>query len=334
MFVKKAGFRAKGRRVYFLDGYAGPGVYDSGWKGSPALAFDTAQRLARKRDVRLLLCEKDPALYETLRDVLADGPKNWDAYPGPIEDHLDHLLDQSEACPLFAFFDPFGLPIAFKELTKKVFGRGSRSGAATDVMLNFSLAGLWRVGGKFLPLVDEALGGDWWKEVWRSEDPDRDRLIADGYRQRVSAAAGGWRSWMVPASDTWMGQPAYYLMFFSKHPDGMWAFHEALSHGMEALHKFCHEAEGTPRMFTFEEENREQWTARIKSNIESLLQIKKAFLVGDEINGVFGQWRDVLGVARTRHVRAALNRLYDEDRILNPPTNVKNMNRFWVIRSQ
>ena len=47
--------------------------------------------------------------------------------------------------------------------------------------------------------------------------------------QRRTAHETGCRSWLVPVRRKPTHQPLYYLLFFTRHPDGMWEFGEALS---------------------------------------------------------------------------------------------------------
>jgi hypothetical protein len=45
--VGKTGSRSPGRRVAYLDGFAGPGMHQDGTPGSPELALRTAIKLRR-----------------------------------------------------------------------------------------------------------------------------------------------------------------------------------------------------------------------------------------------------------------------------------------------
>jgi len=67
IFCSKTGFRSPNHRVIYLDGYAGPGMYDSGEPGSPALAVATAERFADCRELYGIYVENDPALAQQLQ---------------------------------------------------------------------------------------------------------------------------------------------------------------------------------------------------------------------------------------------------------------------------
>jgi three-Cys-motif partner protein len=316
VFARKTGVRSSGRRVVFLDGYAGPGAYESGAPGSPVLAAQTAATLDGIRDLQLVFVEKKADTYDQLVSQLeASGRTNWVAYRGTIEENMEHVLEEAADFPLLAFFDPFGLPIPFDMLRDRVLGRPNPQGVATEVYLNFSLAGLRRCGGKLrkpqttnkayaksrertLEKVDESLGGDWWREAWLSGAPNREDLIVAEYANRL-----GWAGWIVPAPNWWEGSTAYYLILLTKHPDGVWAFHESLSLAMEDLYTFCHQDQLS--LYTHEERGL-QWIEAIANNVERLMGAGKPLLIRDHLDEIYG---DALILAREKHLRAAIKTL-------------------------
>ncbi len=186
VFATKTGSRAG--EVIYLDGYAGPGLYDDGTEGSPALALQTAVAVADFRGRGQLhghLIEQDRESVDALDELLDEFEAAWDVHHGRVEDHLPRILEGLDAStPLFTFLDPFGLPIPFS-MVVDILRRGGRpasfgrtGGAATEVLLNFSIPGINRVGGQLtgkgtdarwlkardtmVDRMDEVLGGAWW----------------------------------------------------------------------------------------------------------------------------------------------------------------------------
>jgi three-Cys-motif partner protein len=152
-FASKTGSASRGKRVVYLDGYAGPGVYSNGDPGSPALAAETAERLSRIRTLECIYVERNKHYRERLTALLSKTNHKWTILPGSIAKELPKALMLAGDAPLFAFFDPFGLGLPFHLLTGSVLSRsdrrpgGARTGPATEVLLNFTLAGLCRNAG-------------------------------------------------------------------------------------------------------------------------------------------------------------------------------------------
>jgi hypothetical protein len=65
-FASKVGRYAPDSRVVYLDGYAGPGRYEDGTPGSPALILDSAARIAGFRQLDCYFVERAPKNYQSL----------------------------------------------------------------------------------------------------------------------------------------------------------------------------------------------------------------------------------------------------------------------------
>jgi three-Cys-motif partner protein len=332
VFATKTGSRAG--QVVYLDGYAGPGLYDDGSEGSPALALHTAEAVANYRGRATLhghLIEQDRGSVERLRRLLSEFGATWDVHEGRAEDLLPGILGSLPAdVPLFAFVDPFGLPIPFSQ-TASILQRGGRrtghgrvGGAATELLLNFSIPGINRVGGQLtgkgtttqwlkardtqVAHMDEVLGGAWWQPIWRSEDDDRVDQIRQGYRQRLLDTAGGWAVFDIDVADRWKGPPSYHLLLFTQHPDGVWAFTECLSSASEEYRTYCHEHEGLLDLEPLAERE-VLWVSTIEENVREILAEGKPFKPVDRLIDVYGS---SFGEARQKHLRKALKQLHKE----------------------
>ena len=334
VFAVKTGSYAG--EVEYLDCFAGPGSYEDDSEGSPALALQTADTIARfsgKAELRGHLIEKNPSNVRALRDLLDSEGVDWEVYQGLASEHVPAILDSLDPrSPLFAFIDPFGLPIPFEmvvQMMKRATGSGGR--AATEVLINFSTSGINRVGGQLtgegsdpawlkaretmVERMDEAMGGPWWQEIWRSEADDRVRQIREGYKRRLrSASAGNWVTFDIGVSDRWRGAPSYQLLLFTEHVDGVWAFHEALSSAQEEYRSFCHGREGILDLEPLTDRE-EAWIDHIEENVDQLLAIGP-FEPVYKIVEVYG---DAFGEAREKHLRRALKRLYKSDKLAIEP---------------
>jgi three-Cys-motif partner protein len=107
-------------KVFYIDGFAGPGTYKAGEPGSPLLAIDAArqqQRFLKDSKVLFLFNESEKERHDELRgridQIEDDLPDTFDLYleHGEFVDLAQKLVDDRgnrSFVPTFAFIDPFG----------------------------------------------------------------------------------------------------------------------------------------------------------------------------------------------------------------------------------
>lgn len=114
------------RRLVYIDGFAGPGVYEGGEPGSPIIALraflEHRQRSLIKAELVYAFIEEDARRVARLNKEIArlgDLPANVkiEVIEGAFQDRftelLDHLDERGEKlAPTFAFIDPFGYTAA------------------------------------------------------------------------------------------------------------------------------------------------------------------------------------------------------------------------------
>lgn len=240
---------------------------------------------------------------------------------------------------MFMFSDPFGLGLSFDAITNKVMQRSAK----TDLMINFSLSALWHCGGqlnnkatadravrarqKTLDRLDASLGGHWWQPIWRNNEgksQTRDRLIVVEYAKRVAKEAGGPIWVAIPVPDRLGGNPAYYLIFFTRHPDGLWLLANNLSMALEKFEEWCgrgEQADAAQLELALDwhgaKSARElQMLRDIARNVDQLLTEQSEVIVGSQLSKVLG---DHFGFAREMHIRRALRQLYGDGKISTEP---------------
>lgn len=250
VFAAKTGLA--GRRVVFLDGYAGRGKYEDDSPGSPLLLADTAKRVAGFRDVTGVYVEKDPADFANLRQVmLAHGRDTDPLFPGDLGEHLPQVLQLARGAALFAFLDPFGTALDRAQIVGDLLGRRDR--APVEVLLHISVSTVARIGGllrrrreqgvqvldsadaKSIGHVDRFLGGTWWQEHFEPlQGPgDEERAttvalrVAELFMQDICASAGC-RAVSMPVRRRPDQLPKYVLVLFTRHGDGLWYFADTL----------------------------------------------------------------------------------------------------------
>lgn len=226
-------------RVAYLDGYAGAGRYDDGSYGSPVIAMNIARNVrtfANPVDLQCVFVEKDRATANQLQEVVGSEGGSLNIVgplQGDISEHLDTVTTAIGKRPLLAFLDPFGTSLPAEVLIEKLMGRG-RS-APTEVLLNFSIEAVWRMGGHLtshsrgsaatIAQADTFLGGSWWHEEFiqarlaaLERDQESDAAIAGAHVASVFAkricGLTGYDALSVPVRRTLGTQPFFSLMLF------------------------------------------------------------------------------------------------------------------------
>ncbi|MFE1076225.1 three-Cys-motif partner protein TcmP [Streptomyces sp. NPDC058783] len=335
-FASKVGRYAPDGRVVYLDSYAGPGRYEDGTPGSPALILDAAARVAGFRQLDCYFVERGRKSYRSLSqlvDEAKDQGLTAHALRGRAEKHLSAVLDRAAGSPLFAFLDPFGLGLSFDALTQDIFGSRARRGLtgrhATEVLLNFNANAVRRIGGLLtstkqtpskpatLSAMDVACGGDWWRQEFldSADNQEAVRRITNGFVTRVSHEIRS-GSWTIAVRNRAHHQVAYNLVLFTRHNDGMWLFGEAVSLAQVEWRRAQLPPEEDGMLWnpidSFEEEEAfraQEWIRTIRKNIERLLISKGNFLVDAHQREIMA---GVAGEAREMHIRAAVKELYKE----------------------
>jgi three-Cys-motif partner protein len=189
--------------IHFLDGFAGPGSYENGERGSPLIALDTLinhphfQKPFHQRRVLFTFVEKDHERAVALEAVLEDYRlPPWittNVLEGAFAPVANELLDELDAqgkrlAPTFAFLDPFG----FKDIPLSLVARIARN-LRCECFITFMYEEINRflshpaLGSQY----DELFGTTRWREILDEHDPvtRRDR-IADLYRRQLQGKAG------------------------------------------------------------------------------------------------------------------------------------------------
>jgi hypothetical protein len=267
-------------------------------------------------------------------------------YDGNVAKYLDLLLSACRGVPLFGFLDPYGRGLPLNSLARLMNRRRDGQGRPqTELLINFSDINVRRVGGLLttqnpqpgdrstLARFDETCGGDWWRDTYLTAGSTTAgvQAVVSGYRQLLESATSS-KSWCVAVRNRSHQEPRYYLIFLSRHQDGLWEFMEALSKATEEWRKFIDREEfgEADALFDMEPHLEENWEAAIAANLSKLINEGAApFVVRDRYEAVMG---DTLGLAREKHIRAAIKQMHKAGRtpsngvgkidamVIRPPT--------------
>lgn len=227
-------------RIHFLDGFAGPGSYENGEKGSPLIALDTLidhphfQKPNQQRRILFTFVEQNHERAVALEAAL----KEYRRFPwittkvleGRFASVSTQLLDELDAqgkqlAPTFALLDPFG----FKDIPLSLIARIARN-PRCECFITFMYEEINRflshpaLGSQY----DELFGTPRWREILSDHDPitRRDR-IADLYRNQLQSKAGFEyvrEFQMINRSN----HTDYFLYFETNHREGLSQMKQAM----------------------------------------------------------------------------------------------------------
>ncbi|MUL47629.1 three-Cys-motif partner protein TcmP [Mycobacterium sp. CBMA293] len=317
------------RCAAYFDGFAGRGIYDNGQLGSAGqmLDFAVGQKFGSGVPISLHLCEKKRETYLVL-DELCDKYRakgiDVDTSRDDAKNYLRNRLPYFADRPAFIFLDPCGVGIPFDDLVAAANRGGAKHWPPTEVMINFSLEALRRIGGHVtsatpseatMKNLDVALGGDWWRAYFAKGVTDEavDAVVKD-FAQRLLDATK-MSLMVVPVRRAPTHKPIYHLIYGTRHPAGMWNFSHATAKAIEdwwAGVSAQQEKQQGPGLFDAAPNIKDVEKAAvpvIADNIRRLVEAKGTVRLGDYPVQVFG---DYVGQVRDLAARAAVKQLYKE----------------------
>lgn len=329
-FGGMTGSQSAGGRLVYLDGYAGRGRYADGRPGSAERIMAIAEnQKALGRQWTCFFVEKEGKSAAALREVAgAYVRRGVDArsHHGSVEDVLPQVLAQAAGVPLFLFLDPTGLGQPYEQLVGTLTGARHTLWPPTEVLLNFSLEAVRRIGGHAtspngtetsMRRLDTTLGGAWWRDIVRRGDlAEAVAAISDQFAQRLGSDTG-MHVVTVPVRRAPGQKPLYNLVFGTRRQHGLWVFGDAVARATETWWDSLEEVETLtdpyalfsltatirPKLAMVEREA----VPAISTNLAEILREVEAFTVVDRTLQVFGHY---YGQVRDITVRDAVKHLY------------------------
>jgi three-Cys-motif partner protein len=223
------------REILYIDGFAGPGKYSGGERGSPVIALEAAiQHNAEfPIPVRMLFIELEKSRFEHLRTVLEPHLANArnsnnvhaaDPRHGECDEVLHEMLNQYEKSnikfgPALAFLDQFGYGAVSMNLIKRIM---SYPQCEVFTYLNFKDMNRWISDPNKAAAFTRAFGGDDWREcIELHEKPRREKLLElykNALRDPKRAGAKHVVSFLMFDN---MGIPLYWLLFCTNSLRGL-----------------------------------------------------------------------------------------------------------------
>lgn len=207
--------------LVLIDGFAGPGRYDGGERGSPLLMLDAFEE-HRDRDrlevnAHFFFIEKDEDRVKSLRqEIIARGEPpppeiTIEIIQGDYAEKFPVVVDSARAhwpnCPIFAFIDPFGADTK-PELTASLLAL-PRCEALTFVPIGF-FADLFNAPD-MRNTLDLVFGEDTFARGTDLEAADRRKLLVEVMEDRLRESCKWVRAIeLVPAG----GEGRHHHLFF------------------------------------------------------------------------------------------------------------------------
>lgn len=237
------------RRVIYIDGFAGPGIYSGGEPGSPIIVLDTLVNHSNfsklsETEFIFIFVELKKKYFQNLENEIT---KFWDKLEGgqpsniklalynePFKEVADQMIDVTygqgkQLAPTFAFIDPFGWSgVPLKTV------RDLLSSDKCEVLFSFMYDSINRfitINDPSLALTfNELFGTDInkYNQITKLKGEERKAFLRDLYKTQLERLAGFKFVRYFNLIDSERGKTVYFLMFGTKHPKGLEVMKEAM----------------------------------------------------------------------------------------------------------
>lgn len=248
------------RPVFYVDCFAGMGVFKDGQPGSPVIALDIRRNVLSKTqttEARIDMCFIDKNYENELRQNTSDYPDfnshgNKTIIGGKYEREILELLKSHTGCNVFLYIDPYGI----KALDYNLFTQSlAFRPASFEMLINMNSFGFIRAAcramnilcddidvrdlveyeptefdssPKSIELLDKIAGGTYWREIVRRYQMEKahDKNACFNAENAFSKAyKERLRKTFTYVLDMPLrlkagGPPKYRLVHVTNHPDG------------------------------------------------------------------------------------------------------------------
>ena len=184
--------------MLYIDGFAGPGIYNGGEEGSPIIALKEAilHTAKIKSEVVFIFIEAESDRHQVLKQQVEtlSIPSNmkFNCIHGRFDEHLTQVLDyvgeqKKTLAPTFAFVDPFGFSHTPFSLISRLMQNRS-----CEVLITFMYEEINRfLAHPDLPDRYDVLFGctEWRDGIKISGSQERKQFIHDLYMKQLTATA-------------------------------------------------------------------------------------------------------------------------------------------------
>jgi len=222
-----------GKRLLFVDGFAGPGSYVGGENGSPILAIESALHHSRQFPVPVSFLfiewnkERYAHLHATIENykkeiVMSSRIKSVQVKQGDCETILNRLLDNfeernQEIEPAFLFLDQFGYSDVSMQLIQRIM---SYAHCEVFSYLNWSRLNQFMTDKSKWDSITSAFGDSKWKQVLQLPAHRKATFIVGTYVEALKFRACVRYPWHFAMCDK-SGKLIYWLFFCTNSLRGL-----------------------------------------------------------------------------------------------------------------
>jgi three-Cys-motif partner protein len=221
-----------GARILYVDGFAGPGIYVGGEKGSPILALEAALNHSHsfRVPVRFVFIEQDKERHATLRNEIEKVRSRIEASPridlrppvlGDCATELNRLLDEYQNRgdtfgPALVFLDQFGYSEVPLSLVRRLLVIPR---CEVFSYLNWDHLNRFLTDESKWPGITEAFGSEDWKKAIDLIGRQRRDFLLNAYLSSLKQAGARFVAHfeMFGENDTLL----YWLFFCTSHIRGL-----------------------------------------------------------------------------------------------------------------
>ena len=229
-----------GTELLFVDGFAGPGVYSNGERGSPIVALhsilDHSRRLGK--DVRLRFIEMDPERHANLVARLARETSSSStsqrvivdpAILGNCESEIRRLIAQRKQAqqalgPALFFLDQFGYSQVPMSLVRAIMAEPQ---CEVFSYLNFQRMNAYLGDQTKWASITEAYGDHAWMPAVGMSGSKRREFLINAYKEGIRKHAQVEYVWSFAMFNS-TGQLMHWLVFATNHWKGLLEMKKAM----------------------------------------------------------------------------------------------------------
>lgn len=287
-FTKILGSSTTQSCVYYVDGFAGKGVYDDGSKGSPVLAAEMSQSYRNQQKKYQLNCiniEADNVNFQNLEKSTTQYQSIVENLNGTFSSQIPSILKSIGNCPAFFFIDPFGITGTDWIDMIKVIHRA----APTDLWLRFDHKTVRRLSGFFesgsrgadskvqrlLKLYGVQRADHLFQKLEGNTREERIDKAVNYYLERLESEIQSFKKFGYSAGIpiiSLVGENKYHLVFAASHPKAVILASETVySVERDRLQEMQeYQQKKTGQLFLFSSEPSEEEISKFKA--EELIQ--------------------------------------------------------------
>ncbi|WP_031516603.1 three-Cys-motif partner protein TcmP [Desulfofalx alkaliphila] len=327
--------------IFYVDAFAGKGMFDDGDPGSPVIALDIISEALEKTQFRkpnIKSCFIELNHAHALRDNIKNY-KNVDVVEGKYEENIDLMLEGKQLHNVFLYIDPYGI----KSLHFSIFEKlSSKRLYSVELLINLNSFGFIREACNAMDVVFDieeledlieieidsstnnkksildlngVAGGDYWQEIIQEYNNE----IIDGYEAEMKFSEmycerlkDHFRYVLNMPIRLKRGQrPKYRMIHATNHPAGCVLMNDNMCKRWEAVQDL--QNQGQLSFFTEDVENRHIYTGELQAEILEVMSTYKDYV---DIEVFYADFVSKYGVRlSTSDIRNELKQLFNSRKI-------------------